>query len=195
MTRTYTKAIDDVLRPVGFSRQGSNWIRTRGDIEEKVNLQKSWIDGSVTVNLYARDIETDKILKNIDCEEWLGIIQFGARIGELIDGRDRWWKNNPNGPAEVAAAVSSHGIPWFDRVRTLEEQIDQWYGRSVAYPWNKPNLPAFAVTLYRLGMLDEALALFEAPVPKTAISNLVAKGRCVQRWLQAQKDKKQPRKA
>jgi hypothetical protein len=42
------------------------------------------------------------------------------------------------------------------------------------------------VTLYRLGALEEALALFEAPVPKTAIPDLVAAGRCMQRWLEVQ---------
>ena len=30
-------------------------------------------------------------------------------------------------------------------------------------------------------------SLFEAPVPKTAIPNVVAKGRCVQRWLEDRK--------
>jgi hypothetical protein len=60
------------------------------------------------------------------------------------------------------------------------------YGRGTPRPWRKPNLTVLAVTLYRLGALEEALGLFEEPVPKTAIPTLVAEGKCVQRWLQDQ---------
>jgi hypothetical protein len=142
----------------------------------------------VTVNLYAKDLETERTLKTIECETPLGIVLFGQRIGILIDGYDRWWKNNPNGPTELAEAVRVHGISWFDRIQSLEDQAALWYYRSAtADPWRKPNLAALAVTLYRLGALDEALALFEAPVPKTAIPTLVAEGRCVQRWLEGQR--------
>jgi hypothetical protein len=116
----------------------------------------------------------------------LGIRQSGPRIGELIDGRDRWWKNDPNGPAEVAEAVLAYGIPWFERVRSLEDEASKWYGRGTTGSWRKPNLTVLAVTLFRLGALEEALALFEEPVPKTAIQTLVTEGRCVQRWLQDQ---------
>lgn len=188
MTRlSYTKAIDKVLSPLGFQREARVWTCIREDIEERLNLQKSWIDGSVTVNVWAKDLETERILKSIPCEEILGIVQVGLRIGDLIDGRDRWWKNDPNGPAEVAEAVRVYAVPWFDQVRSLEDQAAKWYGRgSTTSPWRKPNLPALAVTLYRLGALEEALALFEAPVPRTAIASLVTRGRCVQRWLQSQ---------
>ena len=186
MSRTsYLKALDDLLRPLGFQRRGREWVRVRGDIEERLDLQKSWIDGGVTVNLWARDLETEKILKSIPCETPLGIIQFGERIGTLIDGRDRWWRNDPNGPAELAEAVRVHGVPWFDRVPSVEEEAVRWPYRGTQI-WRSPNLPALAVTLYRVGKLEEALALFEAPVPKTAIPSLVARGRCVQRWLEAQ---------
>lgn len=187
MTRlSYTKALDRALQPWGFAREGKDWIRLRGEIRDRVNLQKSWVDGSVTVNLFAKNLETERILKSIPCDDVLGIVSFGQRIGELIDGRDRWWKDHPHGPTEVAEAVQAYGIPWFERVRTLEDEASKWYGRGTTGSWRKPNLTVLAVTLFRLGLLEEALALFEEPVPKTAIPALVTEGRCVQRWLQAQ---------
>ena len=186
MTRlSYTKALDRALQPLGFAREAKDWIRQRGEIQDCVNLQKSWIDGSVTINLFAKNLETERILRSIPCDKVLGIILFGQRIGQLIDGRDRWWKNDPNGPIEVAEAVLVYGIPWFERVQSLEDEALTWYGRGTTRPWRKPNLAALAVTLFRLGALEEALALFEEPVPKTALPTLVAEGRCVQRWLQA----------
>jgi hypothetical protein len=186
--QSYTKALDRELQSFGFARAGKDWTRVRGDTWDCVSLQKSRVDGSVTVNLYAKDLETERILKSIACDAVLGIRLFGQRIGELIDGRDRWWKNDPNGPTDVADAVRVYGIPWFDRIQSLEDQASHWYFRSAtAQPWRKPNLTALAVTLYRLAALDEALALFEAPVPKTSNPTLVAEGRCVQRWLRDQK--------
>lgn len=187
MTRlSYTSALDLALQPLGFTRVGRDWKRIRGEIQDWVNLQKSWVDGSVTVNLFAKNLETERILESIPCDEDLGVVQFGKRIGELIDGRDRWWKNDPNGPTEVAEAVQVFGIPWFERVRSLEDEASQWYGRGRTRPWRTPNQTVLAVTLFRLGALDEALALFDEPVPKTAISTVVTKGRCVERWLQDQ---------
>lgn len=182
---SYRKALDQVLRAAGFAREGTDWTRTRGDIWNGVNLQKSWIDGSVTVNLYAKDLETERILRSIACETVLGVHPAYERIGKLIDGRDRWWKNDPDGPTEIAEAMRTHGLPWFDQVQSLEEQAEHWYFRHApAEPWKKKNLPALVVTLYRLGALDEALALFDAPVPRTANERMVAEARCVQRWLQ-----------
>jgi hypothetical protein len=187
MTRpSYLRAIDRVLEPIGFARRGRDWVRVRGDIEERVDLQKSGIDGGVTLNVWAKDLQTERILRSIPCHTVLGIRQVGVRIGALMDGYDRWWRNDPEGPAELAEAVQLYVVPWFDRVRTLEDQASNWYGRGTQQPWRKPNLAALVVTLVRLGCVEEALALFEAPVPKTAIPALVAEGRCVQLWLKSQ---------
>ncbi len=183
---SYTKALDRTLTPLGFVRESAGWIRQRGEIQDWVDLQKSWIDGGVTVNLFAKNLETERILSSISCEKGLGIRQFGQRIGELIDGYDRWWKNDPEGPAEMADAVLVYGIPWFERVRSLEDEASIWYGRGTTGSWRKPNLVVLAVTLFRLGALEEALGLFDEPEPKTAIPTLVTEGRCVQRWLQEQ---------
>ena len=62
-----------------LSREGKDWVRRRGEIRDCVNLQKSWVDGSVTINLFAKSLETERILKSIACEEALGIVSFGQR--------------------------------------------------------------------------------------------------------------------
>jgi len=186
MTRkSYAAALDEVLQPVGFEREGKWWSRTVGGVLEQVDLQTSSIAGT-TSNFWSKDLETERILKGIECETPLHIIQFGMRVGRLIDGYDRWWRNDPNGPTQLAKAVQVHGLPWFDQVRSLEDQA-KWYGRGGGQPWRTANLPALAVTLFRLGALEEALVLFDAPEPRTAIPSLVVSGRCVQRWLEGQK--------
>ena len=89
MTRlSYKKALDRALEPLGFIRRDkpSGWFRMRGEIQDWVNLQKSWIDGSVTINLYAMNLETQRMLLAIDCEITLETILFGKRIRQLVDG-------------------------------------------------------------------------------------------------------------
>ena len=93
------------------------------------------------------------------------------------------------GPAELAEAVRVHGLPWFETRRSLEDQAKH-YGREGSKQWRNPTLAPLAITLYRLDAIDEALALFDEPVPKTAIPSLVSDGRCVQRWLMAQRSRR-----
>lgn len=191
MSRTprYAKALHALLKPLGFSRKGNNWIRVRGDMCECVDLQGSWL-GGVTVNVSAKDLKTAEILEAIPCEQELWLSPITTRVGQLIDRRDRWWKDETNGPAEMAEAVRVYGLPWFDRIRSVEDQAARWYGRhSDRSPWRSPSLPALAVTLYRLGELEEALALFQAPERRTTTPNYVIRCRCVERWLKAQAQK------
>ena len=45
MTRlSYTRALDNLLLPLGFERQKNMWSRISGDIVEQLNLQKSLVD-------------------------------------------------------------------------------------------------------------------------------------------------------
>ena len=55
--RRYARVLNQALKPFGFRRAGLNWVRVRGDIEEIVNIQPSWLGGR-TVNLLVKDLET-----------------------------------------------------------------------------------------------------------------------------------------
>lgn len=190
MTRlSYTRALDNLLFPLGFTREKEFWSRVTGEVLEQFDLQKDWVDGAVTVNLWAKNLETERIVKTIPCKSGLGIVQSGKRLGRIIDGPEggnRWWKNDPGGPVEVARLVRDHGLPWFSKVTTLEDQARHWYGGARG-TWKNGNLAALVVTLYRLGKLDEALALFDEPIPRTALPVMIEEARCVQRWLEEQK--------
>jgi hypothetical protein len=154
---------------------------------ECVNRQSNSL-GGVMVNFDMKDLETEKLFLSIFAAS--GAIQLptiGARIGELIDGYDRWWKKDePTGPAEMAQAVVDRGLPWFDRVRSLEEQAANWYGRAGALTspgYHSPSLVGLALTLYRMGELEEACRVLNKPVPRTAIPSSVEKVALVRDWL------------
>jgi len=187
MSRSYVKALDDALRPLGFERTGDDWVRVRGDMWECVNRQSSNLSG-VTVNLSVKDLVTKKLFLEIfggDGAILLPPIQ--ARIGEVIDGYDRWWTSKePNGPKELADVVLKHGLPWFDRVRTLEQQAECWFVRKTALTsrgYHGLSLVGLALTLYRMGELEEAREVVRKPVPKTAIPANVRWVTKVREWL------------
>ena len=180
---SYANALDRLLQPLGFRREGNDWTRIRGDMWECIDLQTSAIAG-VTANVAAKDLATERILRGIPCTKPLFMPPVEVRIGQLIDGYDKWWRKDPNGPAELVEAVQVYGLTWFDKVRTLEDQAARWYGRGGDRPWRSPSMIRLAVTLYRMGEISEARALFETPAPRTVNPYLLAEARCVERWLE-----------
>ena len=185
--RSFPKALDDALRPFGFTRHGDDWIRVRGDMWECVNRQSSWL-GGVTANLRIKDLETEKLfLEVFGHEGWTQMPWVDVRIGQLAHGHDRWWKTDePDGPADLAASVVTFGLPWFDRVRSLEDQAKNWYARETALTsrgYFGPSLVGLALTLYRMGEVEEACRVLRKPVPKTAIPTNVEKVSRVRDWL------------
>jgi hypothetical protein len=135
-----------------------------------------------------KDLETEKLFLEVFGSE--GAIQMPptqTRIGTLIDGYDRWWKKDePNGPANMAEAVVKYGLPWFDRVRSLDEQAANWYARETALTsrgYFGPGLVGLALTLWRMGEFREACEVLRKPVPKTAIPASVASVARLREWL------------
>lgn len=185
-SRSFVSALQSALEPHQFDRRGDDWIRVRGDIWECVNRQAG--RGGVTVNLYMRDLQTEKLYRKVFADdpaaETPAIYQ---RLGILIDGYDHWWKAGERDSARnMAAALVEHGLPWFDRVRTLEDQAEIWFRRSIAHStpsyYGYP-LVQLALTLYRMGEVEEACALVRRPPPRTALPDMIAKVSRTSEWL------------
>lgn len=181
--KSYVAAIDSVLKPIGFTREGREWSRRVGTVVEKVDLQVSSIAGT-TANLWSHDAATNDLLKEaIPSKSGVGMMLSAWRIGTLMNGYDRWWKNDPNGPAELAEALRTHAPPFFEARRSLEAQA-AGFGRA-ADKWSKGDTHRriyLALTLYRMGELDEACQALRNP-PKTTPASWLAEIESVRRWL------------
>lgn len=181
--KSYVAAVDDVLKPMGFVRNGRQWTRRVGTVEETVALQVSSIAGT-TANLWSYDTATNDLLKEaIPWKPDVGMELYASRIGTLMTGYDRWWKNDPNGPAELAEALRIHAPPFFEARRSLEAQAMR-FGRA-ADKWKKSDTNRriyLALTLYRMGELDEACKALRDP-PKTMPASWLAEIESVRRWL------------
>lgn len=183
--RSYKQAFDEILTPHGFTGDGRQWVRVRGDMWECVELQVSQFAGT-TCNLLMKDLETERILHQIPSKEILFLGPIPVRIGDLIDGYDHWWRRDPSGPTELSDTVRTLGLPWFDRVRTLEEQVTNWFGGRELTRWHATTMIGRAITLYRMGKIDEARAALSLPAPRTESSVWIARVEAVRTWLESQ---------
>jgi hypothetical protein len=184
MTRkSYIAAIDRVLKPMGFTREGKEWSRRIGTVVEHIDLQVSSIAGT-TANLWSYDAATNDLLKEaIPWRPSVGMMISAWRIGILMNGYDRWWKNDPSGPDELAEALKDHAPPFFEERRSLEAQAIG-FGRA-ADKWRKGDADRriyLALTLYRMGELDEACDVLRDP-PKTTPASWLAEIDSVREWL------------
>lgn len=188
--RSYSTVMDKALKPYGFTRDRLKWTRVRGDVIEMIDIQPSRYSGR-TANVSIKNLETEKIYAEI--LEPLGdtyMFWISSRLGHLIDNCDRWWEDQPDGPEDMAALTVQYALPWFDEFSSLEQQATQWYGRGIenSRGYYAPGLIGLALTLYRMGEIDEALSVLAKPVPKLAIRSWVAKVVRVRDWLLAQRD-------
>ncbi len=193
--KTYVGALEAVLTPMGFARRVKDysphepeWTRMVGTIEDCVDLQRSMYRGS-TCNLWTKDTALGALVRSaIPWEPYGGLWQTGYRIGDLLGGGvgDRWWKNDPNGPDELAAAVRDHAETYFARYRTIEDQAAR-YGRFGEGRRGPDDTILLALTLYRMGEYEEALRAFENR-PRLTPEIWNRRLDSVQAWLQARRD-------
>jgi len=188
--RTYAAALDDVLVPMGFKRGERSWSRTVGTMLEEIGLQKSQIAGT-TAKLWSKDLATEELLRQaIPWKRPLDLLPSVYRIGTLMSGNDRWWKNDPDGPIELAEAIKTHAPLFFEARRNLEDQA-RCFGR--AEPRWKPGSTAsriyLALTLYRMGEMEEARAVLQNP-PKTAPASWLAQAESVRKWIECASEAK-----
>jgi hypothetical protein len=166
---------------MGFSRDGKWWSRTVGTLLERVDLQTSQFAGT-TANLWSKDLATEKLLcEAIPWKRPMGIVEFGVRIGNLMGGKDKWWRNDPNGPAELAGAMQTHAPAFFESRRSLENQA-LGFGRHDDKWRNSATRIYLALTLYRMGEVEEACAALQNPANRLS-PEWLAEVESVRKWL------------
>jgi hypothetical protein len=181
--RSYAATLDDVLVPMGFKREGKAWSRTVGTVLEEINLQSSQIAGT-TANLWSKDLATEELLRQaVPWKRPLDLLPSVYRIGTLMTGNDRWWKNDPNGPSELATAIKVFAPPFFEARRGLSDQA-RLFGRAQPrwMPGGTGDRMYLALTLYRMDELEEACAALASP-PRTAPASWLAQAESVRTWL------------
>lgn len=185
--RSYKACLEELLTPMGFTHDKQDWSRERGGVLETVNQQVSNIAGT-TANLQVCDLAAARLVDEILPGWGMPIMGHTVRIGRAIDGYDHWWRNDPQGPAQLAEAVRAYGLPFLDQMRTYDDQLARAFDPANPGKWHGRELIRLAVLLFRTGELGKARAVLDRPTPKTASSAWVERVDQVRRWLESQPD-------
>lgn len=154
--------LDRELTPKGFCRKKATWNREQGSLVEVIDIQTSKDGDAVTMNVgvLSRPIylacwgcDAKPFVEEPECT-------VRARIGRLIDNKDRWWDISSAGVAEeMVGCLRAHILPFLERMGSLEAMRD-WLA-STGMPSPKSPLPSicFAVLQSQLGDIDAACAV------------------------------------
>jgi hypothetical protein len=147
---------DQELLPAGFMRRKTTWNRRFDQLVEVLDIQRSKAGGDVTMNvgvlergvyaaLWGRD--PDPFVEEPHCIA-------RARIGQLLDTRDRWWETeDPTAADEMVLCLNQRALPFLKRMHSLEEMRDWLASAKPKYPLTSI---CYAVLQWRLGNASEA---------------------------------------
>jgi Domain of unknown function (DUF4304) len=141
-------SLDAVLRPYGFERIKSVWVRDSGPYKDVVTIQSSHSEGTCTLNcgvyadelhkeLWDRTVVKRPQLSDADC-----VVRSRAGLLKSDGKTDYWWPvSNPSSPAEMASAAIDFILPFLDdnhsfeaMIKTLEMQgVDKYTGFPDSY--------------------------------------------------------------
>jgi hypothetical protein len=122
-----TARLDHELASKGFSRKKTTWNRDQGMLVEVIDLQVNKVGEAVTMNvgILSRPIyfacwgrDADQFIEEPFCT-------VRARVGQLIDNKDRWWELRGEGVAEeMVDCIGARILPFLERMRSLEALRD-----------------------------------------------------------------------
>jgi hypothetical protein len=160
--KTIIAQLDHLLKPVGFLRQKAKWNRRVDSLVDVVDLQVSKAGDAITVNAGVLDTDVHAKLWGSAPPEFVDqpLCTVCARIGELIDGKDKWWRlSEDSAVTEVSHEVAAHVLPFFDRLHS-REAMEKWLSDTeVASKQYPPPIIGLAVLKSLLGKGEEACAL------------------------------------
>ena len=163
--------LDDLLKPLGFTRQKTAWNRRSGYVVEVIGVQISKAGDTATIN--AGVLDTDAHLKLWGSEPPAFVEEsactVGARVGELIDGKDLWWQLNDGQVTDkVSKAITDSVLPFVKRMRSRQGMVQWLTDTQVVKKKYPPPIINLAILQNLLGNSSEGCALL-AEVRKKAI--------------------------
>ena len=178
MTRkTYQSAIEEVLRPEGFvlqvepGRRNKTWRRDEGGSRDEVYLEHVQ-DLGVTISLSTVNLAAMEFLRDVAGTVGM-VIPVHCRIDALIGGKSRWWKKDPNGPAEVAELIRTYALPFFEGEHDVGRQLTR-FGRGREKWGGVVSRLYLAATLHLMGETQEACEALRN-IPRTTPSSWKAR--------------------
>jgi hypothetical protein len=151
--RNVIAELDRILKPLGFTRQKSTWNRRVGYAVDVIDVQVSKSGDAITTNAGVLDGDVHGKLWGEEPPSFVeeSACTVRARIGDLIDGHDLWWRRSQvNVDVEIAATVGRLVLPFLERM----------HGRQAMEEWlvaNQVVRKKYAPAILGLAILKDAL--------------------------------------
>lgn len=153
-TKPVVAQLDQLLGSLGFARQKMTWNRKVGPFVDVVDLQPSKTGDALTVNAGVLHPGVHKVCWGDDApafvEEPSSTVR--ARIGQLLDGKDIWWRDDDeNVASEIVEQVRAHVVPFLDRMHSGEALAEQLKSFGVTKQKYPPPIIYLAVLMWQNG--------------------------------------------
>ena len=122
-TKLVVSRVDEILKPLGFSRQKAIWNRWSEPFVDVIDVQTSKIGDALTLNAGVLHMvvhkvcwatELPSVIKEPECT-------VRARVGQLIDNKDLWWQVSDGGTIDdVVEKLTFYVLPFVERMHSLQ---------------------------------------------------------------------------
>lgn len=161
-TASIIARFDSELAPKGFVRRNTTWNRALDQLVEVIDIQISKGGETVTMNVGVLERGVFSACWGRDPEPFVEEPEctVRARIGRMLDNKDRWWNiEDANAADEMVACLKEHALPFLARMHSLEE-MRAWLASSGSpSPRNPLSTICFAVLEWRLGNMSRACTI------------------------------------
>jgi hypothetical protein len=150
--------LDKELVPLGFVRQQRTWNRRRKQFVDVIDIQRSKFSATVTLNIGVLDDQAYFVCWGCNPEPFVDEANCTARarIGDLLDGRDKWWDiDGQNAADELVDCIKNQALPFFEHMHSPDKMCDRLMitSRSGKFP---PDCVYLAALQQRLGNESQA---------------------------------------
>jgi hypothetical protein len=183
-TTAVATQLDKLLCPVGFTRQKMTWNRKASPFVDVIDLQLSKAGDALTVNAGVIDPSVHKACwgENLPSFVEEPSCTVRTRIGQLVDGKDLWWRDDgENIASEIGERVREHVLPFLDRMHSVEALAEQLKGFGVTKQKYPPPIIYLAVLKWKNGdvagadMLLSELRMQTVGAWQTRIAEVIAR--------------------
>jgi len=118
-----TARMDELLKPLGFSRHKGIWNRRTGSFVDVVDVQVSKANDAMTINAGVLHPEVHRKCWAAEAppviEEPLCTVR--ARIGQLVEDKDLWWQLHDGGAGnDVVEKLNRYVLPFLERMHSID---------------------------------------------------------------------------
>ena len=163
--KTVVSVLGSSLKPLGFKQKGSVWNRRVGDVIEVIDLQISKAGDAVTVNAGVLDPTVYRSTFSKEPPEFVvePFTTVRARVGELLDRKDRWWRlDSEEAVGEILSSVTDVVLPFLQSMSGRKEMAS-WLARPEVMKRLSPaEILGRAIIMDLLGRHSEACELLSS---------------------------------